>query len=114
MNEATRPAAGPTPRAYPVPRAEEFCEQPYLTYGCLRTIAEVLIDHGFPRPQGHDFVALRNAAEWFLYDSWDSDSGVRDQVTAEGPPPLPPGRDGYPVGVRQPRKRGRGCGDARK
>ncbi|WP_433133634.1 hypothetical protein ACQPWW_16355 [Micromonospora sp. CA-240977] len=95
-------------------RAEEICERPYLSYGCLLAMAEVLIDHGFPRPQGHDFVALRNAVEWFLYDSWKSDRSARDLSAADRPPPLPPGRDGYPVGVRQPRKRGRGCGGARE
>ncbi|WP_371408908.1 hypothetical protein OG423_32180 [Micromonospora zamorensis] len=77
MNEATRPEVGPLPRAYPVARAEEICERPYLSYGCLLTIAEVLIDHGFPRPQGYDFEALRNATEWFLYDSWNPEGSPR-------------------------------------
>ncbi|MEV0881768.1 hypothetical protein AB0I85_28550 [Micromonospora echinofusca] len=101
MNDATRPEVGPLPRAYPVPRSEDICERPYLSYGCLLDVGEVLAAHGFPRPQGYDLVALRNAAEWFLYDSWNPDGRI---------PALP--APGEVPGVRAHRNQGRGYSDA--
>lgn len=112
MSDPTIPPVRPTPRAYPVPRPEDITSQPYVSFGCLLDLGEALIAHGFPRPQGYDFVALRNAAEWFLYDSWDPDEGARDLAMPSDPPPLPPGVEGGALGTRHPHGKERGERDA--
>ncbi|MEU1679274.1 hypothetical protein ABZ422_09330 [Micromonospora zamorensis] len=108
MSDPTTPHVGPAPRAYPVPRPEDIGSQPYVSYGCLIDVGDALVAHGFPRPQGYDFVALRNATEWFLYDSWDPDGGARRLSM----PPRPTGGGGGQSAGIWPRRNERGYRDA--
>ncbi|MFI7508646.1 hypothetical protein ACIBSS_17625 [Micromonospora aurantiaca] len=107
MEHRTSIPTAPTPRAYPLVRIARVCDDgPVLSFGLLVDIADALTAHGFPRPQGRDFVALRECVAWFVYAS-DEPGDLRDVQMPEGPPPpLPAGVDGVPVGTRH----GGGCG----
>ncbi|AYF26084.1 MULTISPECIES: hypothetical protein [Micromonospora] len=103
MQHATSPPTGPVPRAYPLPRPTSLAiDGPILSFGLLVDIADAFTAHGFPRPQGRDFVALRECVAWFAYAS-DEPGDLRDVQMPDGPPPpLPAGVEGVPVGQRHP------------
>lgn len=107
MDHDTHPQVGPTPRAFPVPRPGDPDAFPRLTDGLLRAVAACLNVYGWPQAQGRDYVALREAVDWFLFRS-DDPADVRDLDMPDEAPPLPPGRHGWQINSRRPRNQRRG------
>jgi hypothetical protein len=54
----------PQPAAYPLPRPDD---DPRFTHGLCLDIADVLVQHGFPRPAHTDWADLMLALFRFIY-----------------------------------------------
>lgn len=58
--------SSPTVAAYPLPRPAGD-DDPRFTYGLVFDIADVLCEHGYPRPTDTDWADLMLALLRFLY-----------------------------------------------